>query len=268
MRKRLLFAGAGMLALLGHFVIVHLLLHGDNVFGALLVLAFGGMLLAGGLGFATRRPQLAGVMLLCAFVGSFFSAFFLASLRDLDAQLDPSNVMRDVEPAAIGEQPPGRVVHLTESAVVSELVGGSEHELRRGGVDLYRVAPIAPPGWTAAEPVAAWAAFKTHDSFFGGTTEADGLAEWAKPNRAGFVRAPDPGYAAAIADAEQRHGLHSAPGAPLLEWRDPAAERRDRRNLFLAALLLTQAVWLAGALSLSSAGGRTPPDRDERRPRR
>jgi len=249
LRMKLLVWAGGALALLAHLAVVYLLLRDDAVPAAMIVAGIGSAILGGGIALA-RRTHLVLPMILCGFLGSFFGAYYLDELRELEAQLVRSNVVRDVALDALGAQPAGRVVYLRDATLSATYVGGSEHKRRRGKVDVYRAAPVVTPGWTRADPVPAWAVFRTNNSMIGGTSEADGLATWATPARAGFIVANDGQYREAIADAERRHGLRSAPGAPLLEWRDPDAKRRGYRDRFWKVLLVTQLVWLAAAAFL------------------
>jgi len=255
MRKMALVTGGGVVALLAHFAIVHALMSSDDMFGAFIAIGFGCALMGFAVGFVTKRIPMLVAMLLCAFVGTFFAAYQRGEQLELDAQLVPANIARDVAVDALREHPPGRVVYLRESYVRDDLVGGVEQRLKQGrGVVQYRVAPLVPADWTPADLVPAWAAFETNDSIIGGYSETDGLAEWAKASRAGFVMANDNlRFGESIADAEAKHGLRSAPDAPLLDWRSPEAERRDRRNRFWLALLATQAVWLLSTLDGWSA---------------
>jgi hypothetical protein len=249
-KKIAIVTAGGVVALLVHAWIVHGLLSAGNVLGAFIAVGFGAIALGGIVALATRRVPMVVVMILCGFLGSFFTGYTRDSLDDLDAQLRPDNVRRDVAVDGFGAEPPGRVIYLRESYVRAELVGGAEHQRKQGhGRVSYRVAPIAPPGWTEDDPVVAWAAFRTNDSMIGGYSESEGLAEWAKASRAGFVAdRTHAKYQEAIADAERQHGLRSAPDAPLLQWRSPEAERTDRRNRFVLALLATQALWIVSTL--------------------
>lgn len=246
-----------MLALLLHAGFAFLLLSADNVGGLFVVIAVGAIALGGAVALLTRQTAMVAAIVLGAFVGTFASAYLLDSLRDLEVQLD--HVRRQVPPSGFADAEAGTVVTLRDATLRSDLVGGSIVERRRGGTEQVRVAPIVPPGWTPADPVPAWAGFRTSDSWIGGSTEADGLAAWAVAANAGFVVAHDRFYDAAIANAEERHHLRAVASAPILWWRDPDAEHTSRVRNLAIALLATQGLWLLSTINLWRARREAPP---------
>lgn len=111
----------------------------------------------------------------------------------------------------------------------------------------YRtVAPIVPPGWTPEQPVPAWAVTRSHG---------------APPERWIGARVglrADPGdeesFREAIASAEWRHGLRTAPGAPMLEAFTPELISRYRWAFWIV-LLVGAALW-SGYCAYAALRGR------------
>ncbi len=123
----------------------------------------------------------------------------------------------------------------------------------------FSAAPVVPEGWTSDAPITVWAVCE----------EIYGCARaWEQPLRAGVrpTGPPNEYLAKAIADAESRRGLTSAPGAILIHWVPSPdgvlAETRDRAWLGFQVWNVTLIVTTLAAAAIAAWRRRraaTPP---------
>lgn len=135
---------------------------------------------------------------------------------------------------------PGRagatVLRFRDGTLRPELGGSHERasgNVRSAGRRRFVVIPVVPAGWTPTAPVPAWATAGAQAPAAG----SGGVAVLAEDRE---------DYQKAIADAEHRHGLRSAPAAPVLEWGDPDAILAGHRRTTIALVLTVKGIWLVG----------------------
>lgn len=134
---------------------------------------------------------------------------------------------------------PGRasatVFRFRDGAPRPELGGShvrSSGNVRSAGSRRFVVTPVVPTAWARTDPVPVWATAGAQPA-----TGSGGVVVLAEDLE---------DYRKAIADAERRHGLRSAPAAPVVEWGDPDAIVAGHRRTTIALVLTVKGIWLVG----------------------
>jgi len=167
---------------------------------------------------------------------------------DRARELGAGEIVHDVSVAAAPRYPGATGFTFRDARVLADRSGSYRHVVYRTHgsgpamqVSHYVVAPLVPQGWPPGALVPAWAACM-------GSHESDCLSTLARARPAAAVTVRrydrDTYYSQAVAAAQQRHGLQSVAGAPVVSLvDDPAPDR-----LYWAAVWWAQpgafALWL------------------------
>jgi hypothetical protein len=150
---------------------------------------------------------------------------------------------------ALGELPHYRYAtqfQFTDARVATEFGAVADgHRLNGASASgVWRAAPIVPASWTPADPVPAWAVAVVSGY---GPLDFRTPRNWQQNYRAA-VRYVATGFSpaqTAIARADERYGLTSAPGAPLLYWvEEPRAVIADERTFIAWVMFAGVTTWL------------------------
>jgi hypothetical protein len=116
---------------------------------------------------------------------------------------------------------------------------------RHSTLHVLYAAPIVPEGWQRGDPVPAWAITRPEHG-------AD-KEQWAQPHRAGIrviVFHGTSSEADAVKKVQEKFGLHSHRGAPILNWlSDPAAEFQEMWRRFWIMLGVFVGIWVLALLT-------------------
>jgi hypothetical protein len=146
----------------------------------------------------------------------------------------------------IGRFPYAAEFRFVDARVATEFVGLADARRLNGASasGAWRAAPIVPANWTPADPVPAWAVAVVSGY---GPLDFRTPRNWQQNYRAAVryvATAFSPAHTA-VEHALARHGLASAPSAPLLYWvEDPRAVIADERAFLAWVMFAGVTTWL------------------------
>jgi hypothetical protein len=189
------------------------------------------------------RARHAWLNLALVIVGA--SALVVAVVRP-EARL-PGGFADGVAVEELARHPSAAAFRLSNGHVLLEDRASSAIRTGRRGATIVgyaTVAPLVPEGWRG-NIVPAWVVTNPHDN---------SARHWAEPWRGGLRVVETDEIAKSIADAERRHALASAPGAPLLRWTSAPEQDLSAAIRSVVWLALSAAAAMLGLVLIDRAG--------------
>jgi hypothetical protein len=122
-----------------------------------------------------------------------------------------------------------------DDAIVRVDLASTQSVMRRGGRQLYTVAPVVPSGWTPRDPIRFWMLASSADP---------AAIDWRQAPPRGMRSAECARCDKAIAAAVLEKGWTRADDHVVLRWSlDPAEEATTGLLLLVGAILMTGCVW-------------------------
>ncbi len=163
-------------------------------------------------------------------------------------ELSGGQRITDILVAEAAAHPDAQAFTFRDGQVIGEMSGSHVVRLRNSAmgntVTFYFVAPVVSEGWQPDMPVPLWAVCRLQSSYAC-------MFDWREPHRTGIrVHSIDESdFLVAVHNAEVRHGLTSAPDAPLIEWgASPTDAISSARNGVIMLPPVVFAFWMAGVV--------------------